>query len=354
MSHYCKFSLALITLSLTGCETFNREQAPKPSPSAKYAVQAQPLIAPPPVDLYQPSQMRPCGSDATKAPYLPSAHNKTLCPAPKADLPKQYKRLHSHAPRQVDVQQALAQAYRKSIHKPSANGFVNAIQFYDYMPGAIYEIWTAPGYLTTIALRPGEQVITKAAGDTVRYLVGETTTGTGPKSQTLVLIKPIRPDISTNLMISTSERVYYFDVKAKAGNAYNSAVAFNYPVVEFNKMQHAQQIQEQKSNDTIMQGVHLNNLDFDYKISQVKGRRTPAWMPIQAFNDSEKTYIQFPKGMQSSEAPPLFMITGEEKTVELVNYRVKGKYYVVDRLFDIAELRLGNEKPTIIRIERKS
>lgn len=36
----------------------------------------------------------------------------------------------------------------------------------------------------------------------------------------------------------------------------------------------------------------------------------------------------------------------------MVNYRVKGDYYVVDRLFDRAELRLGEHPQQLVRIER--
>ena len=35
---------------------------------------------------------------------------------------------------------------------------------------------------------------------------------------------------------------------------------------------------------------------------------------------------------------------------QLVNYRVAGRYYVVDRLFGVAELRLGGKKQQIVRI----
>ena len=34
---------------------------------------------------------------------------------------------------------------------------------------------------------------------------------------------------------------------------------------------------------------------------------------------------------------------------QLVNYRVKNRYYVVDRLFSLAELRLGD---TVVRIDQ--
>ena len=48
--------------------------------------------------------------------------------------------------------------------------------------------------------------------------------------------------------------------------------------------------------------------------------------------------------------PPLFVITGEG--AELVNYRVDGRRYMVDRVFDRAELRLGVRAPQVVRIER--
>jgi type IV secretion system protein TrbG len=42
--------------------------------------------------------------------------------------------------------------------------------------------------------------------------------------------------------------------------------------------------------------------------------------------------------------PPLFVVGPEGDTSELVNYRVRGNYMIVDRLFAAAELRLGVSK----------
>ena len=36
--------------------------------------------------------------------------------------------------------------------------------------------------------------------------------------------------------------------------------------------------------------------------------------------------------------------------VQLVNYRVKGRFYVVDRIFDVAELWLGTKNQQVVRI----
>ena len=65
----------------------------------------------------------------------------------------------------------------------------------------------------------------------------------------------------------------------------------------------------------------------------------------------QKVYIQFPAGIAQGELPPLFVI-GPEGDGQLVNYRFRSPYYIVDRLFGAAELRLGGDKGDVVRIER--
>ncbi|MGH6705064.1 MAG: TrbG/VirB9 family P-type conjugative transfer protein, partial [Bradyrhizobium sp.] len=65
-----------------------------------------------------------------------------------------------------------------------------------------------------------------------------------------------------------------------------------------------------------------------------------------------KVYIEFPSGIRQGEMPPLFII-GPGGDSELVNYRARQNYYVVDRLFAAAELRLGdNNSERRVRIVR--
>jgi type IV secretion system protein VirB9 len=65
-------------------------------------------------------------------------------------------------------------------------------------------------------------------------------------------------------------------------------------------------------------------------------------------NDGTHTYLKMPATLHSTDAPALFVqsTTGENA---LVNYRVKGGYYVVDKLFDRAVLTwgVGNDKQTV-------
>jgi len=62
-------------------------------------------------------------------------------------------------------------------------------------------------------------------------------------------------------------------------------------------------------------------------------------------------FIQFPETIAQGEAPPLFVLSRDGKP-ELVNYRMRGNYYVVDRLFSAAELRLGEKRQSVVRILR--
>ena len=58
--------------------------------------------------------------------------------------------------------------------------------------------------------------------------------------------------------------------------------------------------------------------------------------------------------LKVSESPVLFL-RSEDGDTKLVNYRVKGDLYVVDRLFEEAELRVGqHDSITIERDDEKN
>ena len=82
----------------------------------------------------------------------------------------------------------------------------------------------------------------------------------------------------------------------------------------------------------------ISRLRFRYAIEG----DNPPWRPVSAFDDGSKVYIEMPSGIAQGEAPPLFVI-GPEGDGQLVNYRVRQNYYIVDRLFAAAELRMGGE-----------
>jgi type IV secretion system protein VirB9 len=162
--------------------------------------------------------------------------------------------------------------------------------------------------------------------------------------QTLLLVKPTKPKLSTNLVITTDRRIYLLEASSHKGATYNASIAWTYPLDSLSRQVAAIDAANERNADTIIAGVPLDQLNFDYTIEGDK----PSWRPVRAFDDGAKVYIEFPRNLGTSEAPPLF-VTDEGGDSQLVNYRAKERYYVVDRLFDLAELRLDD---TVVRISR--
>ena len=229
--------------------------------------------------------------------------------------------------------------------EPSKDGYINAIQHYPYVKGALYQLYAAVNQVSDIALQPGEKLVSVSAGDTVRWVVGDTKSGEGSLTQVHILVKPIAPDLQTNLVIATDRRTYHLELHS-TDKTYMASVSWAYPESDLIALKKQNQRAAEYAKLTIDQGLKLDRLKFRYRITG-----DAPWKPIRAFDDGEKVYIQFPSGLNQGEAPPLFVIgsTGEPA---LVNYRVKGTYYIVDRLFAAAELRLGTDPQRIVRITR--
>ncbi|MDE2562580.1 MAG: P-type conjugative transfer protein TrbG [Sphingomonadales bacterium] len=235
-------------------------------------------------------------------------------------------------------------ANRKATFEPIANRFANAVQVYPFVEGGIYHVLTAPGNVTDITLQQGEALVAVASGDTARWIIGDTTSGSQAKKRTHVLVKPIQAGLSTNLVITTDRRSYHIALTSAARSSM-IGLAWTYPQDELLALQRADAAA--KAATPAATGLQVDQLNFNYAIS---GDR-PTWRPLRAFDDGRQTFIEFPASLAVDEAPPLFLV-GDKGEAQLVNYRVKGRYYVIDRIFHVAELRLGTRHQTIVRITR--
>ncbi|TWT20294.1 P-type conjugative transfer protein TrbG [Luteimonas marina] len=242
----------------------------------------------------------------------------------------------------ADVQTGVTQALNEARVAPVRGGFVNATQVWPYVEGALYQVYASPGRVTLIALQPGEQLVTMAAGDTVRWVVGDTVSGSGGEQRVSVLVKPTRPDLQTNLVITTDRRTYLIELTSTE-QTWMASVSWDYPQDRMRALQR----RAQEAQPPTQVGLPLQDLRFRYAIT---GANAP-WRPRQAFDDGRAVYIQFPAGIAQGELPPLFVV-GPRGEGQLVNYRYLAPYYVVDRLFGAAELRLGGDRAEVVRIER--
>ena len=255
-------------------------------------------------------------------------------------LPGQLKPLRGQhvTPEPRDPKQRVDMANAAARVQPTRAGYINAVQVYPFAEGALYQVYAAPGEVTDIALEDGEQLVGSgpvAAGDTVRWIIGDTESGADKSRKVHILVKPTRPDLVTNLVINTDRHTYHLELRSTE-KTYMASVSWIYPQDELIALH--RQNAEADAATPVATALDLNSLHFRYSIEG----DNPPWRPVRAFDDGSKVYIEFPAGIGQGEMPPLFIVGPEGKTSELVNYRVRDSHMIVDRLFAAAELRLGD------------
>jgi type IV secretion system protein VirB9 len=234
-----------------------------------------------------------------------------------------------------EPKERVADANADARIEPAKDGYINAIQVYPYTKGALYQLYAAPG----------EKLVSVSAGDTVRWVVGDTTSGEGMDAIVHILVKPIGTDLQTNLVITTDRRTYHLEMRSSA-STYMASLSWTYPASELLALKKQRAEADVAGTVIADAGINIEQLKFRYRIEG-----DAPWRPLRVFDDGAKVYIQFPSGLAQSEAPPLFVI-GPDAKPALVNYRVRGTTYIVDRLFAAAELRLGTAPQRVVRIVR--
>ncbi len=263
-------------------------------------------------------------------------------------LPGQLKKLGPKSKSVKEIDDPLMrvdEANLAATKEPVKAGYINAIQVYPFSSGALYRLYSSVNQVSDVALQPGEKLVSVSTGDTVRWIVGDTTSGEGTASQVHILVKPIAADLKTNLVITTERRTYHLELESTE-TTYMSSLSWTYPDDDL--------IAIKKKNDGLasidtvpMEGAQsFDSLNFRYRIEG-----SASFAPSRVFDDGAKVYIQFPSSLPQGEAPPLF-VQGSNGKPALVNYRVKGNTYIVDRLFAVAELRLGTKPQAVVKIYR--
>ncbi len=166
-----------------------------------------------------------------------------------------------------------------------ARAIYNAIQIYPWSEGALYQVYAAPGQITNIALEPGESLTGAgpiAAGDTARWIIGDTESGAGPSRRVHILVKPTRTDITTNLVITTDRRMYMLELRAGT-TPYMPAVAWAHPAPP------ASQRTKVPATPIIPARTARN---YRYGITG----DTPPWRPVGVYDDGRRVYVEFPRG----------------------------------------------------------
>src|SRR5580658_3363595 len=275
---------------------------------------------------------------------LPDVKPEFVTPsAPNGGVPKDY-RPKSDIPLTATALEALrvSESWQgeKNAPSPGPDGRV----MYSYGAG-LPTVVCAPLRVCIIELQAGEKIIGEPhIGDSVRWNISPATYGTGDQATAVIILKPQTPGLDTNLLITTDRRAYYLRLISKPED-YVARVAFAYPEDDTRKWQQqlaAEQAlakKEKHAAEVTPAMITVDKLNFDYTIRGGDEHLRPE----RVFDDAAKTYIQMPLELQHREAPAL-LVVGKDGKGEMTNYRVKDQTYIVDRIFDRANLVLGSGK----------
>ena len=193
-----------------------------------------------------------------------------------------------------------------------------------YSANEVYQFIGHYGYQSTIEFEEGEKVQTVSIGDSVAWMINP--------SGNLIFLKPVEQNALTNMTVITDKRSYLFELHAEETQDIRDAnmvfkLRFVYPQsdtdsVEFARFEPLPDFER-----------HPEKFNFRYTI-----RGSNVIEPVRIFDDGQFTYFEFRD--KNAEIPAFFRVdsAGNE---ELINFRKRGDFIVVERVTSRFTLRRG-------------
>jgi P-type conjugative transfer protein TrbG len=298
------------------------------------------------------SQLAQSGGPPTVPP--PSAAGSTPPPATSASHASRAptwadKRRLEHELKSVNDSLKIRQVTETNTQGASQAIAARGKILFTFSDGGIYELQAATFRQTAIELQPGEVLTGRdlpTAGDTARWTLAITRTGSSPNESVVLIVKPLEADIETNMTVTTNRRIYNLILKSTE-HTYMPLVGWTYPQDEAHAVELLAQRQTEVAERSEPLAVDPSHLNFNCAVTGTN----VVWKPIRVYDDGSKTYLQMSPELASYEAPAMFVIEKDQPL--LVNYRVKQSVYIVDRLFDRGQLRIGPKQAVDIRCTRQ-
>lgn len=210
-----------------------------------------------------------------------------------------------------------------ALQEPRAIITDNRIRTVRYSPNEVFKFIGHYGYQSSIEFSADEEVQTVSIGDSVAWMVDP--------AVNRIFIKPIEQDAMTNMTVITDKRVYHFELHAEETENIRDrdmifVLRFMYP--------------EQDGEGIIgnMDTVPDFEADKDKYNFNYTLQGSEMISPIRIFDDGEFTYFQFKD--KNADVPAFFFVDalGNE---EVLNFRTRGDYIVVERVGSRFTLRRG-------------
>jgi type IV secretion system protein TrbG len=340
-----RFTIAvLIALSVCGASAQQRtnDASGKGPPVRLQRTPPPRVVAPeavPAPDKYPFNQLiNTLESDAPASSATPSSPAPGLAPGnPVSEVPKDFRPVKD-VPLPATAKEALSvgQMWMTETHTPAPGKDGRVL--YTYGAG-LPTMVCAPLRVCVVELEAGEKLLGEPQiGDSVRWIISPATSGTGDFTTAMIVVKPKQAGLDTNLLVTTDRRAYYLRLISKPED-YLARIAFAYPENESAKWKAQLAAQEQRRREQAEANIapveSLDQLYFDYRIQGGDENMRP----VRVVDDGKKTFIQMTPNAVHRELPVLVVLGADGP--EMVNYRVKGDMYLVDRLFERGALILG-------------
>ena len=214
-----------------------------------------------------------------------------------------------------------------AMETPQSSPADPRIQWVEYDPEQVILLQGTIGYQIMLEFGPGERLENVAIGDSMAWQV------TASKSAERLFLKPLDPDATTNLTVVTNERHYLFELRV---SDQNSQLVTPY-VLRFSYPQPAIAVPAPAEPEAEPEMVNTN-----YAISGSTENR-----PSRVFDDGHMVYFEWPP---DAEVPAIFAVAADGSE-SIINYTVRGKYIVVDRLSPRFALRNGKQVMTVVNTD---
>lgn len=201
---------------------------------------------------------------------------------------------------------------------------------YEYRRGESYEVYAAPGFISDVQLKPGEQITGITIGDAISWSVE---TRLGADKTWHVYVKPLQLGVATNMIINTDR--HYYSLRLIADSDYSPVVSWTYP---------GEAREEYNPQGISLEVESVQDINFDYDVT---GKYS--WTPETVFDDGAKTYLLLPEGAAARHTPVVFQKRGG--LLLNLDYRLVNNTIILDRVCDEIYLVTSNTERVVIKNE---
>lgn len=217
--------------------------------------------------------------------------------------------------------------------KYKINQHSNSLEFpYGYSHPVVK---ASPLRISLIVLQKGERVLSVSAGDTRRWKFNKVYQGSRGNITPIIQIKPLKNDITTNIVIVTNRRTYDITLNAPDSpdnsknpiNFFTRKISFYYPKTQQYSLNTNSQrdsiFYEEPAADSLQYykkqagfiNISKDHLDYSFE----EGKYGFPWKPSAVYDDGHHVYIKIPQKMTSQKLPSVFGVGNAGQLIN-INY----------------------------------